>query len=109
MPGLLLELDRLGLSLPMQEYGQGYASMSPAVAALEEALLQEAINHGANPVLSMCAGNAVAIRDPAGNRKLDKSRSTGRIDGMVALAMAMGVAAMRNTEAETAAPMVYVL
>jgi phage terminase large subunit-like protein len=57
----------------------------------------------------MCAGNAVAIRDPAGNRKLDKSRSTGRIDGMVALAMAMGVAAMRNTETETAAPMVYVL
>jgi phage terminase large subunit-like protein len=109
MPGLLLELDRLGLSLPLQEYGQGYASMSPAVSALEEALLQEAINHGANPVLTMCAGNAVAIRDPAGNRKLDKSRSTGRIDGMVALAMAMGVAAMRNTETETAAPMVYVL
>jgi len=36
--------------------------------------------------------NAIATRDPAGNRKLDKSKATGRIDGMVALAMAIGAA-----------------
>ena len=42
----------------------------------------------------MCAANAVAVPDPAGNRKLDKSKATGRIDGMVALAMAEGVEAM---------------
>jgi phage terminase large subunit-like protein len=30
--------------------------------------------------------------DPAGNRKLSKAKSAGRIDGMVALAMAMSVA-----------------
>jgi phage terminase large subunit-like protein len=40
----------------------------------------------------MCAENAVATRDPAGNKKLDKSKATGRIDGMVALAMAIGAA-----------------
>jgi phage terminase large subunit-like protein len=40
----------------------------------------------------MCAANAVVQSDPAGNRKLDKKRSSGRIDGMVALAMAMSVA-----------------
>lgn len=96
MPALLLEIDRLGLSLPFQEYGQGYASMSPAVSALEEAILQEAVCHGGHPVLNMCAGNAVVIRDPSGNRKLDKARSTGRIDGVVALAMAMGVAMIAN-------------
>jgi phage terminase large subunit-like protein len=42
----------------------------------------------------MCAANAVAVPDPAGNRKLDKSKATGRIDGMVAVAMAEGVEAM---------------
>jgi phage terminase large subunit-like protein len=40
----------------------------------------------------MCAVNAVVQRDPAGNRKLAKNKSRGRIDGMVALAMAMSVA-----------------
>jgi phage terminase large subunit-like protein len=57
------------------------------------------VRHGANPVLTMCAANAVVIKDPAGNRKLDKSKSTGRIDGMVALVMAMGVAANPAEEA----------
>ena len=42
----------------------------------------------------MCAANAVAVNDPAGNRKLVKDKATGRIDGMVALAMAEGVEAM---------------
>jgi tRNA(Ile)-lysidine synthase len=36
-----------------------------------------------------CAANAVAFRGPAGDRKLNKAKSTGRIDGMVALAMAI--------------------
>jgi phage terminase large subunit-like protein len=39
----------------------------------------------------MCAANAVVRPDPAGNRKLDKAKSSGRIDGMVALTMAFGV------------------
>ena len=38
----------------------------------------------------MCAGNATVVMDPAGNRKFIKSKATGRIDGMVALAMAVG-------------------
>lgn len=108
MPMLQLELDRAGLALPMQEFGQGFASMSPAVAAVEEAALQELICHGGHPVLNMCVGNAVAVRDPAGNRKLDKARSTGRIDGIVALAMAMGVAAMHKEE-PASTPMIMVL
>jgi phage terminase large subunit-like protein len=48
----------------------------------------------------MCAATAVMISDPAGNRKLDKSKSTGRIDGMVALAMAMGAAHGSGVEDE---------
>ncbi|MEM9085314.1 MAG: terminase TerL endonuclease subunit [Pseudomonadota bacterium] len=74
------------------EFGQGFASISPAFRSLESALLNEKVRHGGHPVLAMCAGNAVVTSDPAGNRKLDKSKATGRIDGMVALTMAMGVA-----------------
>lgn len=87
-------LDAAGVVLPLEPFGQGYVSMSPALDALEADLLQGKIRHGAHPALAMCAANAVAVPDPAGNRKLDKSKATGRIDGLVALAMAEGVEAM---------------
>jgi phage terminase large subunit-like protein len=93
-------LERMGVELPLEPFGQGYVSMSPALDALEADLLKGVIRHGGNPVLTMCAANAVAVPDPAENRKLDKSKATGRIDGMVALAMAEGVEAMfAETEA----------
>lgn len=75
-----------------EQMGQGYQSMSPALRDLESDLLDGRIVHGNHPVLTMCAANAVVTSDPAGNRKLDKAKATGRIDGMVALAMARGVA-----------------
>lgn len=87
------ELDKLGAELPLIEWGQGYKDMAPALDALEAELLNGRVAHGDHPVLRMCAANAVVVKDPAGSRKLDKSRATGRIDGMQALAMAMGAAA----------------
>lgn len=74
------------------EFGQGFQSMSPALRDLESALLAEKVRHGNNPVLTMCASNAVVVTDPAGGRKLSKSKAAGRIDGLVSLAMAFGVA-----------------
>jgi len=59
--------------------------------------------------LNMCASNAVTIKDPAGNRKLDKSKSTGRIDGMVALVMALGAANMVEKDEPAPTPMVFFL
>ncbi len=88
-------LERQAVELPLEPFGQGYVSMSPALDALEADLLSERVRHGGHPVLTMCAANAVAVPDAAGNRKLDKSKATGRIDGMVALAMAEGVEAMK--------------
>ena len=55
-------------------------------------MLNGRLRHGRHPVLSMCAANATVQMDPAGNRKLSKLKSHGRIDGMVALAMAASVA-----------------
>lgn len=92
------ELDNLGLDLPLVAFGQGFKDMSPALEAVESALLNERVAHGAHPVLTMCAANARIERDAAGNRKLSKAKATGRIDGMVAMAMAMGVTSMDSEE-----------
>lgn len=73
------------------EFGQGFVSMSPAIRELESRLLNGKLRHGNHPVLAMCAANATVVQDPAENRKFVKSRASGRIDGMVALAMAIGV------------------
>lgn len=74
------------------DFGQGFVSMGPALRVLESLLVNGKLQHGNHPVLTMCAANAITKADPAGNRKLDKAKSSGRIDGMVALAMACAVA-----------------
>lgn len=91
-------LARIGVDLPMEPFGQGFKDMTPALDALESALVEGKVRHGGHPVLTMCAANAVAVRDPAGNRKLDKSKATGRIDGMVTLAMSIGVASASSVD-----------
>jgi phage terminase large subunit-like protein len=73
------------------EFGQGFISMGAAVRELEAVLLNAKLRHGMHSVLTMCAANAVTETDAAGNRKLSKKRSRGRIDGMVALAMALSI------------------
>jgi phage terminase large subunit-like protein len=88
MPAEYLDADE-GL---FERFGQGYRSMSPALRDLEGVILNGRLAHGGQPVLAMCAGNATVQMDPAGNRKLTKMQSRRRIDGMVALAMAMSVA-----------------
>jgi phage terminase large subunit-like protein len=82
------------------EFGQGTQSMSPALRELESIILEQELAHGDHPVLNMCAANAVVEGHDASNRKLSKKRSTGRIDGMVALAMAIGVAPLRAAKVD---------
>ena len=91
---LQAELGRIDVELPMLEFGQGFVSMGPAVDRSEIEFLHHRFRHGMHPVLTMCAANAIIVQDAAGNRKMDKSKSTGRIDGMVSLAMAVGVMAL---------------
>jgi len=52
------------------------------------------VAHGGNPVLRWMADNVAAKQDPAGNVKPDKSKSTNRIDGIVASVMAIGRASV---------------
>lgn len=79
-----------------EPYGQGTLSMTPALRELEVKLLNNQLKHGNHPVLNMCAGNAVVVGD-SGARKFDKHKARGRIDGMVALAMAVGVMPMAES------------
>lgn len=92
MDVLTAELSKLGRELPLEPFGQGYKDMSPALEAVETELMNKRLRHGGHPVLRWCAENAIAICDPSGNRKLDKSKSSGRIDGLVAMVMAIGCA-----------------
>jgi phage terminase large subunit-like protein len=77
------------------EFGQGVASMSPALRDLEQVLLEGNLAHGGHPVLSMCVSHTVIALDDAGNRKPSKRKSTAKIDGLVALTMAIGVAPLQ--------------
>jgi phage terminase large subunit-like protein len=84
-------------------FGQGFKDMSPSLRDLESILLERKLRHGGHPVLGMCAMNAVIDRDPAGNRKLSKKRAAGRIDGMIALLMAIGVSPMKTAKIDVEA------
>jgi phage terminase large subunit-like protein len=80
-----------GIDLPdMIPFGQGYASMSPAVEETERLLQLGELAHNGNPVLTWNAACTVLEGDAAGNRKPSKRESTGRIDGIVAMVMAAG-------------------
>ncbi|HVG50919.1 MAG TPA: terminase TerL endonuclease subunit [Xanthobacteraceae bacterium] len=100
-------LEKAGFSVAMiedrfVEFGQGTQSMSPALRSLEELLRDKLIAHGNHPVLAMCAACAVVDGKDDANRKLSKNKSSGRIDGLVALAMAVGVAQqMRPVDVST--------
>ena len=92
------ELTALGCAVELVPFGQGFKDMAPAVDTLERAVAEKRLRHGRNPVLNMCASNAVIERDAAGNRKLTKAKSSGRIDVLVALTMALSLAERHEPE-----------
>jgi phage terminase large subunit-like protein len=92
--GLSMELADEGL--PINAMGQGFLSMAMPVKELEKRLLRRKLHHGGNPILRWMAGNVQMRQDPAGNLKPDKATSQGRIDGIVALIMALDRAMRRE-------------
>lgn len=96
---LKCELGLFDGTVPLEPFGQGYKHMSPAVDNLERNVAERLMRHGGNPVLNMCASNAVFTPDPTVSRKLDKSKATGLIDGLVALALALQVSGRHEPQA----------
>ena len=99
----------LGIEIPMTEHPQGFRRkkdlglwMPGSFQELENGIVEARVRVHRNPVMRWNVANCVVREDPAGtdNRIPDKRKSNGRIDGVTALSMAIGVASMRNKEAD---------
>jgi phage terminase large subunit-like protein len=80
-------LDNLGFTVV--PFGQGFKDMSPPTKELLNLTLEKKLAHGGHPVLRWMIDNVYIRRDPAGNIKMDKEKSTEKIDGAVATVMAL--------------------
>jgi phage terminase large subunit-like protein len=86
-----LVIDLIEEGLKMESFGQGYGSMSAPTKELNKMVLKKNLNHAGNPVLRWMCKNVSIKRDPADNIKIDKNAAQEKVDGMVALVMAIGV------------------
>lgn len=110
------EIAEAGVIVPWFEHPQGFRRgglldqlgpdgkrvenplwMPESVALLELAIIEQKIEVQTSPVTRWQVSSTVIRQDPAGtgNRVFNKNKSLGRIDGIVALAMAVGAARMR--------------
>lgn len=104
-----------GHGLRMVRHGQGFGGggadkslwMPRSISELETAILTGRLKVRRNPVLTWNSASAVLETDASENKKWTKRKSTGRIDGIVTLSMAVGLA-MSPVE-EAPAPMVWSL
>lgn len=71
-------------------WGNGGNDGTKAVNAIGDAFLTRSVQLDGNPVMNMCLANAV-VEDKDDRRKLVKPRATARIDGAVALSIAMAM------------------
>jgi phage terminase large subunit-like protein len=94
--------DEYGVDIPMIPIGQGYKDGTLMVESIENALLNVSLTHDNHPVLKWNAINVQVNKDPAGNRKFDKSSRTARIDGFVAMAMSIRVKEMIENDISSA-------
>jgi phage terminase large subunit-like protein len=99
-------LEELGCTVPLIDHPQGYRKaagsdlwMPGSVDATEKAILERKIRIAASPVLTWNVGSVCMVADAQENRKPNKLKSTGRIDGALALIMAVG-AVLRSVPAE---------
>ena len=97
-----------GIEIPITPWGQGFKDIGPSVDALEAAILDRKLRQPSHPVLTWNCWNSVVQVDPTGARKIDKEKSSERVDGMVALCMAVGLAS-RSPKPEVFEPRLAVL
>lgn len=85
------EAERFGFGdvAEWRPVGQGFKDMTRCLEGFELTAIDALIRHGGNPVLTSAAMGSATVKDPAGNRKLEKSKSSTRIDAMIAAVMAV--------------------
>lgn len=84
---MVQNLENMGFTVV--PFGQGFRDMSPPTKELMKLVLEQKIAHGGHPILSWMMDNVYVRKDPAGNIKADKERSTEKIDGVIATIMAL--------------------
>lgn len=84
--------DKHGIT--MAKTRQGFQTLSEPSKQLERLVLSRRIRHDGNPALTWMVSNVVVDTDPAGNIKPNKAKSRERIDGVVALVMALSRASL---------------
>ena len=90
-----------GMGFTIVPFGQGYKDMSPPTKELMKLVLEKKIAHGGNEVLEWMVDNIYVKTDPAGNIKPDKEKSTEKIDGAIAMIMALDRALRNNGQQES--------
>lgn len=78
-----------GMGFTVVPFGQGFKDMSPPTKEFMKLTLEQRIAHGGHPVLRWMMDNIYIRRDPAGNIKADKEKSTEKIDGAIATIMGL--------------------
>ena len=85
-----LVIDLVDEGVPMNPFGQGYASMGTPTREYEKRIYSKEEAHNGNPVTRWMLSNVALRRDPAGNIKVDKEKSMDKVDGIVADIMSLG-------------------
>jgi phage terminase large subunit-like protein len=95
-----LQTQLMGDGFTVIQFGQGYASMTAPCKEMERLVLERKLHHGGNEVLRWMISNVAVEQDSAGNIKISKKRSSEKVDGPVALAMAVGRAIVHGEDSE---------
>jgi phage terminase large subunit-like protein len=69
--------------------GQGYQSFGPPMREFHRRLLSRTLHHGNHPILRWMADNVITTSDAHGNEKIDKPKTSLKVDGIVSLVMAL--------------------
>jgi phage terminase large subunit-like protein len=85
-----IQTQLMGDGFTVCKFGQGFGSMTAPTKELEKLVLAGEIRHGSNPVLDWMISNVAVEMNPAGDLKPTKAKSGDKIDGVVALIMALG-------------------
>jgi phage terminase large subunit-like protein len=90
--------DLMNDGFPVVEVRQGYRTLSEPTKKLLELVLANKLKHDGHPVMRWMMSNVTIDRDPADNHKPSKKMSRQRIDGPVALIIALsrGLARLPN-------------
>jgi len=89
-------LAAAGVSAPVVYRGQGFRDGAEDVERFRSAVFDGRVSVAPSLLLRSAFADAVTISDPAGNAKLAKARSTGRIDAAAAAVLAVAEGARQR-------------